>query len=223
MDQAASPKEDRKRLRVLLAEDYVILREGIHRLLESEYDVVGTAADGSELVKNAEQLKPDIVILDVSMPVMNGIEAARKLRHFAPKIKIAFLTQQSSKPYVREAFRAGASAYVLKQSAAAELLPALRNASEGRYYLSQSIAEALAPREMDPSTNPADLLAPALTPRQRELLDLIAGGNTPADIAAQWGISVTTAEYHRDSIMNELGLKTTEELEQYARSHARRP
>ena len=207
------------RSRIVIADDHNILVEGVRRLLEAEYDIAGTAADGREVVEMSCRLEPEIVILDVGMPLLNGIEAARQIRQTVPSTRIIFLTQQADKAYVHEAFRSGASAYVLKQAAATELLTALREVLSGRYYVSPSVATDQAVVRFDPYKNPSELFGGHLTPRQREVLQLVAEGKGAKEIATIMGISVKTVEFHKSAIMDELGLRTTAELTRYAIEH----
>lgn len=207
------------RPRVLVADDHHILVEGVRRILETEYDVAGTATNGREVVDLATRLHPDVVILDVGMPLLNGIEAARHIRSSAPAIKIVFLTQQADRAYVHEAFRSGASAYVLKQSAADELLKAMQDVIAGRFYISPSVTSDEVKARFDPSRNPSELFGGNLTPRQREVLQLVAEGKGAKEIATLMGISVKTVEFHKSAIMDELGMRTTAELTRYAIEH----
>jgi DNA-binding NarL/FixJ family response regulator len=200
----------------LLADDHAILLDGVRKLLESEYDIIGSAADGRELVASALKLSPDAVLLDIGMPLLNGIEAARQIQRSAPHVKVIFLTQQSHKSYVQEAFRAGAVGYVLKQSAATELSTALREVLQGRYYVTPLVAGEELSARLDANTNPSELFGGSLTPRQREVLQLVAEGKAAKEIAQIVGISVKTVEFHKAAIMEELGLRTTAELTRYA-------
>ena len=207
------------RSRILIADDHLILLEGVRRLLEADYDVVGCAADGRELVASAMELKPDVVLLDIGMPLLNGIEAARQILRTGYKVKVIFLTQQSDKNYVQEAFRAGASGYVLKQSAASELVTALREVLSGAHYVTPLIAGEGAGGSFHPDSNMSDLFGGALTPRQREVLQLVAEGKSAKEIATMIGISVKTVEFHKGAIMDQLGIRTTAELTRYALNH----
>jgi DNA-binding NarL/FixJ family response regulator len=204
------------RSRLLIADDHAILVEGVRKLLQSEYDIIGSATDGRELVSFASRLQPDIVLLDIGMPLLNGIEAARQIRQECPVAKIVVLTQLSDKDYVRESFRAGVHGYVLKQSASSELATALSEVLKGRYYVTPAIAAQMIQGPLDPEVNPANLFGTGLTPRQREVLQLVAEGKGAKEIAAIIGISVKTVEFHKSSIMDELGLRTTAELTRYA-------
>lgn len=204
------------RARILIADDHLILLEGVRRLLEVDYDVVGCAADGRELVASALELDPDVVILDIGMPLLNGIEAARQILRTGSKVKVIFLTQQSDKNYVQEAFRAGASGYVLKQSAGSELVTALREVLRGSHYVTPLIAGEQGGGSFEPGTNISELFGGPLTPRQREVLQLVAEGKSAKEIAAIVGISVKTVEFHKAAIMDQLGVRTTAELTRYA-------
>jgi DNA-binding NarL/FixJ family response regulator len=207
------------RPRLLLGDDHHILLEGMRHLLERDYDIVGTATDGRELVELARQLAPNAVVLDIGMPLLNGIEAARMIREAAPDIRIVFLTQQSARSYVQEAFRVGASAYVLKTSAYADLLEALRQTFLGRCYVSPLLRPDEAVGSLNMRLNPADLFGGHLTSRQREVLQLVAEGKSGKEIAIIIGISVKTVEFHKAAIMDQLGLRTTAELTRYALEH----
>jgi DNA-binding NarL/FixJ family response regulator len=202
-----------------MADDHAILLEGVRRLLEPEFDIVGTASDGRQLVASTLQLQPEVALLDIGMPLLNGIEAARQIHATAPNVKVVFLTQQSHRTYVHEAFRAGASGYILKQSAASELVSALHEVFSGRYYVTPSLATADIASQLNGKTNPADLFGSRLTPRQREVLQLVAEGKAAKEIAGIVGISVKTVEFHKAAIMEELGLRTTAELTRYAIEH----
>jgi|SRR5579883_912092 len=205
-----------RRLRILLADDHEVLREGLSRLLEPQYEVVGTVGDGRSLVTEANRLRPDVVVFDIGMPILNGIEAARRIRETLPDVKLVALTQQAGKEHVQETFRIGVGAYVLKNAAAAELLTAIDDVLAGRYYISPELRQRYL--ELDPSAgrNPADLFGNALTSRQREVLQLIAEGKSAKEIAFILDISVRTVEFHKGAIMDELGLRSTAELTRYA-------
>jgi DNA-binding NarL/FixJ family response regulator len=197
------------RPRLLLGDDHHILLEGMRGLLERDYEIAGTAADGRELVALATQLAPDAVVLDIGMPLLNGIEAARSIHETAPQIRIVFLTQQSARTYVQEAFRAGASAYVLKTSAYADLLEGIRQALLGRYYVSPLLQPDAAALPLNGGVNPGELFGGHLTTRQREVLQLVAEGKSAKEIANLIGISIKTVEFHKAAIMDQLGVRTT--------------
>ena len=204
------------RTRLVVADDHPLILEGLRRILEDQFDIVGTAADGRELVEQAERLKPDAVLVDIAMPGLNGIEAARRLREALPRTKVVVVSQQTDRNYIRAAFQAGAVAYVSKQSAAADLLHALCEAIAGRYYISESLAKTLAPGAFDPERDPGYLFGSDLTPRQREVLQLIAEGKSAKEIAEMLKVSPRTVEFHKTSIMDELGLRSIAELTRYA-------
>jgi DNA-binding NarL/FixJ family response regulator len=203
-----------KRLRVLLADDHRLLREAFVKLLEADCDVVGAVADGRALLEAAPKLRPDVVVVDVAMPQLNGLDAARQLKRSMPSVKVIFLTVSEDPDLAAEAFRAGGSAFLLKNSAASELLQAIRDVSEGRSYVTP-----LATRDMvDTLLRGAD--APAgtheLSSRQREVLQLLAEGRTMKEIADVLQITTRTVAFHKYSMMQQLGIKTSAELIQYA-------
>ena len=206
------------RPRVLLADDHTLVLEGLCRLLEDKCDLVGTVEDGRALVEAAERLRPDVILLDISMPLLNGLEAARIVRTRVPEAKIIFLTMHADPTYAREAFRAGGSGYLLKRSAASELVKAIFVVLRGRTYVTPLFpAKVLQPLG-------ADLvqLTPesgSLTPRQREVLQLVAEGHTAKEIAGQLKISKKTVDFHKGRIMDRLGLRTASELTKYAIAH----
>jgi DNA-binding NarL/FixJ family response regulator len=203
--------------RLLLADDHALMLEGLSRLLASDFEIAGTAANGRELLEKAERLKPDVIILDVGMPEMNGIEAARRLAKVLPSAKIVFVTQRLDRAYLHAAFSAGAMGYVTKQSAANELVEAIHSALEGRYHVPLLVGEEAGKlAALDPKKNPAEMFGSRLTPRQREVLQLVAEGKSSKEISAALNISVKTVEFHRNGLMDELGIRTTAELTRYA-------
>lgn len=207
------------RPRILLGDDHALIIEGLRSLLTKEFDVVGVASNGRELVTETERLKPDAVLVDVSMPVLNGMEAARQIKSARPGVKLLFVTQKADHEYVQTAFRVGASGYILKQSAVGELIPALREILAGRYYVAPSLRSGIAETPRHPQRNPADLFGAMLTTRQREVLQLVAEGKSNKEIAAVLNVSIKTVDYHKARIMDELGLRTTAELTRYAIEH----
>ena len=202
--------------RLLLADDHPLILEGLRRVLEPEFEIVGTAMNGRELVALAGTLQPDAVLLDIGMPELNGVEAARQIRELLPAIKILFVTQMEDRAYVRAAFQAHASAYLLKQSVVTELAPALRAALAGHFYISKSLRLGGMEALFNNQVNPSDIFGQRLTGRQREVLQLVAEGKSGKEIGASLGISIKTVEFHKSAIMNELGLRTTAELTRYA-------
>ncbi len=207
--------------RILLADDHVLVSEAICAILEKNYEIAGTAKDGRELIEKANRLKPDVIVLDISMPELNGIEACRQLQAAECTAKVVFVTQQLGSEYVRAAFDAGAVGYVAKQSASSELLQAVRLALLGRYYVTPLVASG-SDGESVPKvrrSNPAEMFGARLTGRQREVLQLVAEGRTTKEIASALNISAKTVEFHRSSVMDQLGLRTTAELTRYALIH----
>lgn len=205
--------------RLLLADDHALMLEGLLRLLSGEFEVVGTVTNGRALLEEAKRLNPDAVVLDVSMPELNGIEAARRLSTLLPATKLIFVTQQLDPAYLHAAFAAGAMAYVAKQSAAKELVDAIRMALDDRYYVTPLVEQAAAQTSpLHPAKNPAEMFGAELTPRQREVLQLVAEGKSTKEISAALNISVKTVEFHRNNLMDELGVRTIAELTRYALS-----
>ncbi len=203
------------RSRILLADDHLLVMEGLRKLLEDEHDLVGTVEDGVALVDMAKELDPDIILLDISMPMLNGIEAARKIKKLLPECKLIFVTMHGDSTYVIEAFRAGASGYLLKRSAASELSQAIRAVLNGQQYLSPLVTKDVLNPLLEPSQGiPARL--GTLTARQREVLQLVAEGRSAKEIASILKISVKTVEFHKSQIMEHIGLRTTAELTKYA-------
>jgi len=203
------------RPRVLIADDHQILAEGLRSLLETEFEVVAVVADGRQLVAAARKHCPDVIVTDVTMPSLNGIEAAAQLRDRGVKAKVIFLTMHHDVAYARRALAAGAAGFVLKHSAAAEVVTAVRNALCGQTYISPMIAGELLQsyREGEPGSGDT---AERLTGRQREVLQLIAEGRSAKEIATILKISNRTAEAHKARILDTLGLRNTAELVQYA-------
>jgi DNA-binding NarL/FixJ family response regulator len=201
-----------KRPRILLADDHVLILDGIRTLLGAEVDLVGTAPNGRELISAACRSKPDIILLDISMPGLNGFEAARKLRRTAPEAKLIFLTMHGDAGYVADALRLGASGYVLKSCTTSELMEAIREVAAGRRYVTPLVR---VPSNLSGTSKSAE----GLTARQREVLQLMAEGKCPKEISSQLEISVRTVEFHKYGIMQKLGLRTIAELTKYALRH----
>jgi DNA-binding NarL/FixJ family response regulator len=198
-----------------LADDHLILAEGLRQLLEPEFEVVAVVADGRELVAAARKHRPDVIVADVTMPSLNGIEAAVQLRDLGVETKVVFLTMHRDVAYARRALEAGAVGYVLKHSVASELVTAVREALRGKTYITPMIAQELLQSYRGETSRPHDSTH-RLTVRQREVLQLIAEGRTAKEIAATLKISTRTAEVHKARILKALGLGTTAELVQYA-------
>jgi DNA-binding NarL/FixJ family response regulator len=204
-----------KRSRILLADDHAMVVEGLVSILKSDFELVGTVSDGRELVASAEELVPDVIVADISMPSLNGLEAARQLKQSGNRAKIIFLTMHADADLAKEAFRSGASGYVLKHSAGGELIEAIRAVLSGKVYLSPSIQGEVLEAFMR-GAGESEKATEALTPRQREILQLVAEGKTMKEIASQLNISTRTVESHKYDMMEKLGLKTTAELIQFA-------
>jgi len=203
-----------KKPRVILADDHSILVEGLRAILEPEVELVGTAQDGRALLTAVAELQPDIVVADVSMPQLNGIDATVELKKEHPDLKVIILTQHTNVKFAEAAFRAGASGYVVKSCAATELVDAIREVQLGRAYVTPLVAKDVLSFLIE--RVPAGSRADELTPRQREVLQLVAEGNTNKSIAETLNISVKTVESHRHSLMQELDLHSTAELTRYA-------
>ena len=208
-----------KRPRVLLADDHTIVAEGLRSLLESDFELVGIVEDGRALVEAAARLRPDVVVTDVTMPLLNGIEAARQIRKTDSRIKVIFLTMHPEVAFATEALRAGAVGYLLKRSAASELVTAIREALKGRVYLTPLITKDVLKESVLAASATHGMPSSVLTPRQREVLQLVAEGHSIKEIAGILNISPKTVEFHKYSIMEELSLRTTAELTQYAIKH----
>jgi len=205
------------RPRILMADDHSIVLAGLRKLVETDCEVVGTVEDGRALVEEAEKLQPDIILLDISMPLLNGLDAARRLRKVAPESKLIFLTMHATPVYAMEAFKSGASGYLIKRSAASELKQAIRAVMQGQQYLTPLITKDVLTATLYPPDAAARKRPFAmLTPRQREVLQLIAEGKGTKHIAALLHISVKTVEFHKFRIMDELDLHSTAELTKYA-------
>jgi len=203
------------RPRILIADDHQILAEGVRGLLEPEFEVVGVVADGRELLTAAKKLKPDVIVADVTMPSLNGIEAAAQLRDAGITAKVVILTMHRDVTYARRAIEAGASGFVLKHSVSSELVTAIREALRGQTYITPMIAGELVQsyRKGDSETSDS---SHRLTVRQREVLQLIAEGRSAKEVAAILKISTRTAEAHKAHILEVLGVRSTAELVQYA-------
>jgi DNA-binding NarL/FixJ family response regulator len=197
--------------RLLLADDHTMVLEGLTRLLEPEFEVVGKALDGRAMLEMALKLKPDVIIVDVSMPLLSGIEAVRQLKPRDARVKVIFLSMHSDVELGSEALRAGASGYVLKHSAAESLSRAINEALNGRVYVSPRIAvDVLA--AVQQTSRYSDQPAGTLTQREREVLQLVAEGRTIGGIANILSIAARTVVFHKSNIMDKLGLRTTAEL-----------
>jgi len=189
--------------------------EALAALLKDSFDVVALVRDGHALIEEATRSKPDVIVTDVFMPLLNGIDAARQLKNRGIESKFVFLTMQADAKVAAEAFRAGASAFVSKESAAEELIQAIQEAVQGKAYITSLVAKDMIEILVDAKTSPAGM-DPSLTTRQREVLQLIAEGRTMKEIGSVLGISVRTAETHKYEMMEALGVQTTAELIHWA-------
>lgn len=202
--------------RIVVADDHALVAAGIKSMLETRFDVVAVVEDGWALVRAAAEHRPDIVLLDISMPELNGIDAARQIRQILPKTKVIFVTMYVDPTFVQEAFRAGASGYVAKRSAPTELENAIDTVLEGKTYVTPLVAKDFIESML---TGGERATAGRLTPRQREVLQLVAAGLSAKEIAAKLHITPKTVEFHKSGIMRTLGAKTTSDLVKYAIRH----
>ena len=201
------------RVSVVLGDDHPLVRHGVRRLLErEEFDVLAEASDGLEVIGLAEQHRPDVVLLDLSMPVMNGLGAVRQLSRVSPTTKVIILTMHTEEHYILEALRAGVKGCVSKTQAPEHLLQAIREVCRGGVYLSPSVSGVVVQGYLSKSETPYD----PLTDRERQVLQLIAEGKTTKEVAVILGVSVKTAESHRSSLMSKLDVHSTAELVRYA-------
>jgi len=206
-----------KPVRVLLADDHTLVRAGIRGLVDglAGFEVVGEASDGHEALRLAETLQPDVVLLDIGMPGLNGLETAARLAKLDATIRVVILSMHISEEYVLQALRAGAAGYLLKGSAVAELEVALRAVVRGETYLSPAVSKRVVDDYVSRTGGAADPLA-ALTPRQREVLQLVAEGHTSKDIAQRLGVSHRTVEAHRNQLMKRLDVHDVPGLVRFA-------
>ena len=205
------------RTKVLLADDHTLVCSLLKDLLEPDYEVVGTVSDGRELLKAAASLRPDVALVDIGMPSLNGLDAGRRLKKEHPHIKLIYLTMNNSVEYAREALQSGASAFVLKNSPSSILLQAIRDALRGVSYVAPEIKQAMNEIFM---RDPKAVDRPQhLTDRQREVLQMLAEGRTLREIADALQISYRTVRFHKVRIMEELGISKNAELVQYAMKH----
>lgn len=201
--------------RVLLADDHALLLGAFEKLLAGECEIVGQVSDGRALVAAAEELKPDVVVLDISMPLLNGLEAGRQIKRARREVKLVFLTMNEDAELAAEAFRAGASGYVLKRSATSELATAIREAMNGRSYITPLITGGL----MDSLLHAEGAPGAGLTARQREVLQLLAEGRSMKEAASVLNLTPRTVAFHKYEMMKRLNVTSTAELIQYAVKH----
>jgi DNA-binding NarL/FixJ family response regulator len=202
------------RRKILLADDHVLIAQALQHLLQEEFDVVGVVTDGRALLRAAGELSPDVVVVDIAMPLLNGLDAGEQVKALHPEIRVIYLTQNREPRFVVEAFRRGASGYLLKDSAASELTTAIREALRGGSYVSESISQHMLD-ELGAMPGHPDALR-ELSGREREVLQLLAEGKVMKEVAALLDISPRTVEFHKYRIMELLGVRTTAELVQQA-------
>jgi len=207
-----------RRPRVLLADDHRLVAEGLKSLLATDFDLVGVVEDGRSLLEAARTLKPDVVVADIAMPHLNGIEALVQLRQEGDRVPVVFLTMHRDVAYARRALDAGASGFVLKHSAPAELVTAINAALDGKTYLTPQLAGEVLESLKEGPERVTDPVA-SLTPRQRQVLQLLAEGKSAKEIAARLAISARTVEFHKYQVMETLGLHTNAELTHFAIKH----
>lgn len=205
------------KIKVLLAEDHTIVRKGLRSLLanETEIQVVGEAEDGQQAVQKTVQMLPDVVVMDITMPVLNGLEATRQIKKLCPQVKVVVLTVHSTEEHIFQILRAGASAYVVKQGAVNELIEAIQTAYRGEIYLSPSLSRQLVD-EYGRRVEAMEDKYNKLTGREREVLQMIAEGRTNREIAGRLHITIKTVEAHRAHLVDKLGLRSIAELTRYA-------
>ncbi len=203
-----------RRARILLADDHRLLLEAFTKLLEPEFEVVGTAKDGRALLVAAQELKPDVIVLDISMPQLSGLTAAQRLKQMMPEVKLIFLTVNEDPGFASEAFRIGASGYLLKNSAASELFQAIEAALEGKMYVTTLIAQGMI-ESIQSGRNESETSG-KLTLRQREVLQLLAEGRSMKEVANILDVTPRTVAFHKYRIMEEHKLKTNAELIRFA-------
>jgi len=204
---------------VIVADDHRLVAEGVVKILEKEYSVVATPSDGRSFIEAVEKLRPDLALVDISLPLLNGLDACRHLKKSCPEVKIIILTMHAEQHFVNEAFRIGVGGYVLKSSVADELLFAAKEVLNGRTYISPVVAQNLVDQAigspLEPSMRPKNP-AVILSLRQREVLQLVAEGKSNKEIASAINVTVKTIEFHKARISKELGVRTTAELPKQA-------
>jgi DNA-binding NarL/FixJ family response regulator len=206
-----------KRARVLLGDDHALVAAGLAKLLETDFDVVGVAADGPALLAAARDCHPDAILLDISMPILNGLEAARRLHAEMPACKLVFVTMHSEAAFLKESIRVGGSGYVLKRSAASELTNAVKAALNGRMYITPMLSEALPQTFVN--ADGSDSEKPTLSGRQRQVLQLVSEGRSAKQIASILNISTKTVEFHKGLVKKKLDLHSIAELTRYWLEH----
>ena len=207
-----------KRPRILLADDHRMVAEGLKSLLSDEFELVGVVEDGHALIEAARKLRPDVIVADITMPHLNGIDALVRLQRDDVKVPVIFLTMHAEVAYARRALEGGAAGYVLKHSAPAELITAIRAALDGKTYVSPAVAGDVL-RVINQKPEKADDPVASLTPRQREILQLLAEGRSAKEIGDTLAISARTVEFHKYQVMEKLNLHTNAELVHFSLKH----
>jgi DNA-binding NarL/FixJ family response regulator len=202
-----------KRARILLADDHALMLDGFSNLLEPKYAVVGTVEDGKALVEAAIRLAPELIILDITMPILNGIDAARQIRKHLPQVKLLFVTMHTSPTYLQAALEAGADGYAVKSSGRSEILAAVESVLGGSRYIAPGVGGDGLNRNVDPARAAASL---RLTARERQILQLTAEGKSRKEVAYAIGISEKTVAFHKNNLKTKLGLRSTAQLTRYA-------
>ncbi len=204
-----------KSIRIAIVEDHQLVLDGIKKIVEDDFEIVGTALDGREAVQLAIAQKPDVFLIDISLPGLNGLDAARQIKSESPDTKVIFVTVHAHLAYAKEAFEVGATGYVVKQAASSELLTAIRRAADGGFFVSPILSDKFGLSASAPGFEISKLFA-TLTTRQREVLQLVAEGKSRKEIAAILHISIKTVEFHKKQLMSALNLKTPAGLIRYA-------
>lgn len=214
----APPTRTLKKLRIFLADDHEVIREGVRRLIEKEtgWEVCGEAVDGRKAVALAEKLGPDVVVLDLSMPELNGLEAARQIKRALPKTEVLIFTGEESEQVIHDVFAAGARSYILKSDISQHLVAAIRALGEHKHYFTTHISEIVFARYLDGKSGAGKDKTEGLTPREREIVQLLGEGKSNKETAAVLGISIKTVETHRASVMHKLRLDSFADLMRYA-------
>ncbi|MDK2745419.1 MAG: response regulator transcription factor [Nitrospira sp.] len=205
---------------ILLADDHVLVAEGLQKLLEPEFALLGILSDGRALLKAIEECPPDIAIVDISLPLLNGLDASRQIRKHHPSVKVIVLTMHSESSYVMEALRIGVSGYVLKQSVGDELVQAIKEVLKGNTYISPIVPQSVVEQAMHPLPTESEAeeggFSHTLSLRQREVLQLVAEGKSIKEVAAVLNLSTKTVEFHKTRIMRQLGMRSAAQLTKYA-------
>lgn len=218
MSKQKPPHDGAAKLRIMLVEDHEIVREGVRALVNAQPDmeVVGEAGDGRAAIRLAQELLPDVLVMDISMPGMNGLRATERLKQLCPQVKILSLTRHTDAGFLQQLLRAGASGYVLKQSASTELIRAIQSVAAGDNYLDPAITDKVIGSYVDKGTNPSAAAKGTISDREAEVLRLIAWGHSNKEIAARRDISVKTVEVHKANAMKKLGMTSRIDIVRYA-------